>query len=587
MNYRIKFNNNLGYSLIEILLALLFIVVLTYLIIGSFLNLMKIILSAKINLQILSALENEMEIIRVLNYENIGIVNGWPRGILPQEKIIDYHNLEIKVNYYIRNIDDPSDGTISGNPNDLAPADYKLVELEGICLNCTVKTKKQVLTTIIAPKNLESSTRNGSLFIKVIDASGQPVPQANVKVINNATSPPIIIEDLTNNQGMLQLIDIPPGTNVYEIFVSKENYSSDRSYPPGNEQNPNPIIPHQTVLEQTLTNVSFQIDKLANLFIKTIDNFCQPVANIPINFIGQKLIGTNPDIIKTNFTTTTDINGEKLIKLEWDNYRYKIDSPNYVISGYNSSSPLNILPNLSYFLRLNIASSINNSLLITVLDNNNNPINQAEVRLSNENFNKTLETKTENILDNNWLNNYSEISQNIDLSNSDIRLKQINGYYPTGTEEWLISRTIDLGTSTNVKLIYLLWKPNNQPINTEVKFQIAVNNDNNTWNFIGPDGTGNSYFNISPSILTIIPENKRYLRYKVFLKTNNENETPIINEILINFTSECLSPGQVLFNNLISGEYNLFVSKSGYQNYSTTTMIQNTFKELIINLQPE
>lgn len=587
MNYQIKYKVKTAYTLIEVLITIFFIVVLTYFTINSLLNLITSSISTRINLQILSALEDEIELIRVLNYEDIGIVDGWPRGILPREKIIDLNNLRIKINYYIRNIDDPADGLIGGSPNDLAPADYKLVELEGTCLNCSVKTKKQTLTTIIAPKNVESSTRNGSLFIKVINASGEPVAQANVSVINNATSPPIIINDLTNNQGMLQLIDIPTGTNVYQITVTKENYSTDKTYPPGDEQNPNPIIPHQTVLEQALTNVTFQIDRLAELFIKTINNFCQPIGNIPIKFTGKKLIGRNPDIIKNNFTTTTNDNGEKLIKIEWDTYSYELNTTTYVIAGYNSSSPLNILPGLNYYLRLNIASSNNNSLLLTILDNNNRPINDAEITLSKINFNKTLYTKRENIIHTNWLDNYSEISSNIDLSNQDIRLKIIDNHYPTGTDEWLISKTIDLGTSTNVNFFTLSWQPNNQPPNTEVKFQIAVNNDNTNWNFIGPDGTNNSYFTLSPSQLINLPNNKRYLRYKVFLRTENESQTPLINQVTISFSSDCLANGQVLFDGLTTGEYNILINKSGYQSLATTTEINSLFKELIFNLLPE
>ena len=586
MNLQIKFNNkyNFGYTLIEILIALFIISVITYLIISIFLNLLQSTLNAKINLQIMSALENELEIIRVLNYEDIGIIDGWPRGILPREKIVNYENLNIKINYYIRNIDNPADGVIGGSPNDLAPADYKLVELEGVCLNCSLKTKKQTLTAIIAPKNVESSTLNGSLFIQVINASGQPVPQANVYVVNNATSPPIIIQDLTNEQGLLQLIDIPTGTNVYQITVSKENYSTDKSYQPESPENPNPIIPHQTVLEQTLTTVTFQIDILANLLIKTIDNFCQPLANIPLKFTGVKLIGRNPDIIKNIISTTTDSNGEKNLKLEWDNYTYELTNSNYVIGGYNSSSPLNILPGLNYFLRLNISSSTNNSLLVTVIDDNNIPINEAQIKLFKNNFVQIKYTKTEDIIQDNWVNNYSAISQNIDINENGIFLKRINGYYPTNTIEWLESKTINIGTSTNVKFLILQWLPSNQPANTEVKFQIAVNNDNNTWNFIGPDGTSNSFFISSPANLSIIPINQKYLRYKVYLTTFDENNTPFINKVNIRFSSDCLSPGQSLFSNLTSDIYNLEISKEGYQTLSTTTNIDIPFKELIFKL---
>ncbi|GIW65992.1 MAG: hypothetical protein KatS3mg094_511 [Candidatus Parcubacteria bacterium] len=589
MNLQIKFNNkyNFGYTFIEILIALFIISVITYLIISIFLNLLQSTLNARINLQIISALENELEIIRVMNYEDIGIVDGWPTGILTREKIVNYDNLSIKINYYIRNIDDPADGVIGGNPNDLAPADYKLVELEGVCLNCSFKTKKQTLTAIIAPKNVESSTLNGSLFIKVIDASGQPISQTSVYVINNSTSPPIIIQDLTNDQGLLQLIDIPTGTNAYQISVSKENYSTDKSYQPGSIENPNPLIPHQTVLEQTLTTVTFQIDILANLLIKTIDNFCQPLTNIPLKFTGTKLIGRNPDIIKNIISTTTDSNGEKNLKLEWDNYSYELTNSNYVIGGYNSSSPLNIMPGLNYFLRLNINSSTDNSLLVTVIDDNNIPLNEVQIKLSKDNLEQIKYTKTEDIIQDNWINNYSAISPNIEINENVISLKRINGYYPTNTIEWLESKTINIGTSTNVKFLTLQWLPNNQLPNTEVKFQIAVNNDNNTWNFIGPDGTNNSFFTSSPSNLTIIPINQKYLRYKIYLKTSDENNTPSINRVNIKFSSDCLSSGQSLFTNLISDTYNLEINKEGYQTLSTTTNINIPFKELIFKLSRE
>ncbi|MCS7183975.1 MAG: hypothetical protein NZ866_01335 [Patescibacteria group bacterium] len=587
MNFQIKCKNNLSYTLIEILIALFFIVVLSYLILGSFLNFLKSTLYSRLSLQILSALEDELEIIRVLNYEDVGIIDGWPRGKLTREKIVNYQGLDIKINYYIRNIDNPADGILGGNPNDSAPADYKLVELEGECLNCSIKIKKQTLTTIIAPKNVESSTKNGSLFIQVINASGQAISEANIQVINNATSPPIIINDLTNNQGMLQLIDIPTGTNVYQITVTKEGYSVDKTYLPGANENPNPIIPHQTVIEQSLTTVTFQIDRLANLDLKAINNFCEGINNLNLRLTGQKLIGTNPDIIKNIITTSTNSQGDQKLKLEWDNYLYEILNNEYILAGYNSSSPLVILPGLNYYLRLNIASSLGNSLLVSVLDNENNPLNEAEIELSKSNFEKILYTKTENIFHNNWLNNYSEISQNININKEGLTLKNINSVYPTGTDEWLISKTIDLGTSSNVELLSLKWEPINQPPQTEVKFQIAVNNDNTTWNFIGPDGTNNSYFNNSPSSLTNIPKNKRYLRYKIYLKTENENLTPLINEISLRFTSDCLANGQVLFSNLPLGVYNLLIKKNGFQIFTTSTNIQNRFKEIKVNLQPE
>lgn len=73
-----------------------------------------------------------------------------------------------------------------------------------------------------------------------------------------------------------------------------------------------------------------------------------------------------------------------------------------------------------------------------------------------------------------------------------------------------------------------------------VKFQIASSNDTVNFSFIGPDGTGNSFYGqgVSPNnSILIVPNNHknyRYIRYKsFFLKTVN---SPRIDDIIINWS---------------------------------------------------
>jgi prepilin-type N-terminal cleavage/methylation domain-containing protein len=587
-NYKDK-----GFTLIEVLIAIFYISILSGLILITFWNLLKVIIAGRISLQILSILEDEMEYIKIVNYEDIGTRNGWPRGILPDEKYVNLNGLNIKIKYFIRNIDDPSDGTVNSTPQDTAPADYKLVELEGECINCSFKVKKQTLTFIVAPKTVESSTRNGSMFIRVIDANGNPVPYANILVVNNAINPQLIINDLSNINGELQLIDIPTGTNIYEISVSKENYSLDRTYPPFNSQDPNsfiPEIPHQTVIERGLTIVTFMIDKLSNLKIQTIDNFCNPIPNIPITLEGEKIIGryqNEEKVKKTIISTTTDTNGTREIKIEWDNYTYKINSAIYSLIGYNSSSPLTILPDRNYYLRLNMNTSSPKELLVIVKDINENPLKDAEVEIIKNNFRKKLITNQLEIKNASWTEYFSDYSSNILLTEEQISLRSNNNLYPTNTQEWVISPTIDIGTSSNSKIISLRWEPINQPDNTEIKFQIAFNNDNLSWNFIGPDGTSDSYFTSSPINLSNITNGYRYFKFKAYLSTNNENQTPTLEKVYLRLTSNCLSPNQVIFQNLREGNYTLNVSKQGFQPTSTEIYIDKNYREIEIILQPQ
>jgi len=585
MNY--QKNYNLSFSLIEVLIGITFVVILSYLIYMGFINFMKFSTATRIQLQALTLLENELEFIRNLKYEDVGIKDGYPRGVLDPKKIVEYGPYQFEVRTYVKNIDDPFDGTVTSTPKDTAPADYKLVELEIDCLNCPIKIKTQKLTSIVAPKTLEVTTNNGSLFLQVFDAFGKPIYGANVLVINNKIDPSIRIEDYTNVDGLLQLIDIPTGTNAYEITVSKPGYSVDKTYSPNDPHNPNPIKPHATVIEQGLTIMSFSIDKLSNLNIYTQDKFCKPLGNIDFKITGSKLIGTNPNVPKFSTSTSTDSNGYKFLPdLEWDEYIFEIFSQNYILAGALQVLPFRLLPNKTETINLILTTSSPNYLLVQVLDENNNPLNFATVTLRGTNYTKTLVTGVNEIFENNWLNNYSEKTDNIDLSFGDIRLKNFNGIYPTTTEEYLISNTIDLGTSTDSKILKIEGNAEVPP-NTSLKIQIAANNDNATWNFLGPDGTAQTYFLVSPYENLEFTTDKRFIRYKVYLSTNDENLTPKLKNLQFKYRNYCLGENYILFDNLEVGSYNLVVEKKGYTSTTKQIDLLNEFYFINVKLTKE
>ncbi len=589
MSFRINYQNK-GLTLIEIVLTIALISMIMTFIFSVYFNLNNTLLRGRIYLQILSTLQDEIEKIKVMRYENIGISGGWPTGSLPSEKTIEKSGLQIKVKYFVRNIDDPRDGTVTSTPRDSAPADYKLVELEGICINCSLSLKPQRLTTIIAPKNVETVTNNGSLFIQVINANGEPVSLANVKV-DYLNTPTFTIQDLTDNTGFLKLIDIPPGINAYSIYVTKEGYSSEKTYPPGDPQNPNPILPHQTVRSQELTTVTFQIDLLSRVNFSFIDKMCKPTANLEFNLKGAKLIGRNPDVLKTNITTTTDENGKKNLILEWDTYTFNITDTRYILKGSVPHIRPNFIvqPNNNYNFEIITSSSSPINLLVSVFDENNNFISDAEVKITDSNLNlvDSKRTREDLFIEDDWSNNnYSEISLNIDPESfrGEIRLKDVNGSYST-TTEYLISKTIDFGTSSDVIYKKFKWQ-GLIPTGTTIKFQLAANNDNQTWNFIGPDGTGNTFFENQEFGIPLSLSNNRYFRYKVYLQTDDPSRTPSLDKISIFYSSPCLSPGQALFENLQAGDYNLEVIKQGYQFYNQPINLSTSepFKEIKVNL---
>jgi len=114
-----------------------------------------------------------------------------------------------------------------------------------------------------------------------------------------------------------------------------------------------------------------------------------------------------------------------------------------------------------------------------------------------------------------------------------------------GTTGYLESSTFD--TQTQGTLNSIIWQ-GTQPSGTCVKFQIAVSNDQNgPWVYYGPGQDSNTYFGSScPGPNTPITikgddriwvNNKRYLRYKVFLQSDVfSSQTPTITNIILNWS---------------------------------------------------
>ncbi len=104
------------------------------------------------------------------------------------------------------------------------------------------------------------------------------------------------------------------------------------------------------------------------------------------------------------------------------------------------------------------------------------------------------------------------------------------GFSPTGT---LTSSILDSGSNSNFNTIS--WNPTSQPPNTNLKFQIATNNDTSTWNFVGPDGTPSSYYTTSGGPICPDHNEDRYLKYKAYLSTTDEEVTPTLQDATINY----------------------------------------------------
>ena len=94
-----------------------------------------------------------------------------------------------------------------------------------------------------------------------------------------------------------------------------------------------------------------------------------------------------------------------------------------------------------------------------------------------------------------------------------------------------ISSALDVGNSAAFNRIS--WE-GNEPANTNILFQISLNDDNLTWNFVGPDGTAASYFE-SPAAFPLNNILGRYFKYKAIL-VGDSLVTPIVDRVVVNYS---------------------------------------------------
>lgn len=525
----------------------------------------------------IAALANQyLEIARNLPYSKVGTLSGNPHGDLvdePNAVTVTYNNSAYEIYYEVTYIDDPADGTITGG-TDFAPNDYKQVKLK---IDNTRTNVTSTFITTIAPKGLEGLSNGGALSIQVINANGDSVPGATITITNTILSPAINLTRTADDDGKWIEVGLPVSTNGYHVIATKSGYSTDSTYPITGG-NPNPTKPDATIVNGQVTALSFAIDLPADLTFLSLDQSCSPLSGITLGVHGAKLIGT-PNIYKFDNTYTSNINGQAtLTGIEWDTYTPGIGGSTYMLYGSSPIQEIELFPTTSQLFTLMLGPKTTRSLLVIVKDSaTNNPIEGAQVDLTGNGTTITKYTGGNQFAQLDWSGGSGQVNftnstkyfsddGHIDINNNPTGVQLISsGRKVLATSGWLISSTFDAGSSSNANYSTLTWQPASQTNGTTAKFQIASNNDETTWNFVGPDGTANTYYTTPATNIASGHTGDRYIRYKLFLETTHNRRNPTITSVGVNYVSGCFTPGQVMFPGLASGNYSVTASIPGYQ----------------------
>jgi hypothetical protein len=453
---------------------------------------------------------------------------------------------------------------------------------------------------------LEGNTTNGSLFIRTIDAAGQPVAGATVHVKVDPPDTVVDLTDVTGANGMLQLVGAPPAKNAYQVWVSKPGYTSDQTYSDNGPTTMKPVIPHATVDTGTVTQLTFVIDKVSSLSVSSLTPLCNVIKDVPFTLVGTKLIGYEP-IYKFNQSFTTNSLGEKMIdEIEWDTYKVTAAKAGYDLVGAIPAPQFAITPGTTQALQLilipNGSQSGQNANTMTVsVRDSISGAQMSGVNVRFEHSEETIDATTGRgqIIQTDWSNGagqdlyednkaYFEDDGNVSISSPQgaVELRNVSGVYSLSGS--LTSSIIDTGSASN--FYEFRFSPTTQPLGTTVAFQLAAANaTSGPWNYLGPDGTATSYYTATTSVISATHNGKRFMRYKLYLSTTDVSVTPSVEDVYFSFTSSCVPPGQAYAQTIHNGSWDITISKSGYLTITDHVTIGGTEPWMALNyaLDPE
>lgn len=585
-------NTQQGVTLVETLVATAVFAMIAVILYAVWSGMFTFVRSIRTKTILTEIVSQRIEFIRNLPYSDVGTVHGIPSGVIPQVEIISRNGVAYELATTVRSIDHIADGTLGGTPNDLSPADNKLVQIVATCTGC-ITPSAVTYTSLVAPKNLETENGNGALVIKAINASGMPIAGATVVITNTSLTPTVSITDVTDADGVLTIVDAPPSTQQYKIVVTKDGYSTEQTYPFGAVENPNPTKPHLTVIASSISQDTFAIDQLSSVTFSATSLQCEPVVGVGLNLTGTKLIGA-PSLIKNTISLTTGTDGSVTNSaLDWDTYAVSVVDAVHQLIGLSPAGSLVVSPGSAQNVTALLSSGAINTLGVGVTDGGGAPIADATVVLSRSGFSQSQSTGMRYSTHTDWSTGPGQVmvgdpagfysadaGMEYELVPGELQLRKIDAttYAPSGE---LVSSTIDLGVGASAG--ELTWLPSSQPAQsgtTPVRFQIAGSTDGQTWNFIGPDGTGDTFYTSTTIPLTQIAS-MRYMRYKVILSTEDITSTPRISEVSIRYTNACIQPGHTLFEYVPDGLYTVTITKNGFATTTKSITIPSTTYEAL------
>ncbi|HEC30505.1 MAG TPA: carboxypeptidase regulatory-like domain-containing protein [Candidatus Yonathbacteria bacterium] len=256
-----------GFSMVDVIVASALLSIVFLGIAGSFKTILELTFYNKTKLGAMTLVNEKMEFIRNMSYNNIGTIGGIPSGNILQTETVSLNGTEYTRRVLAQYVDAVEDGSGSADTNGIM-ADYKRVKVE-VSWTTKNKTRKVSLVSNFVPKGIETVSGGGTIIINVLNSASLPLANADVHIENSTILPAVSIDTFSNTNGQVMF----PGSLVgsgYKIIATKTGYSTAKTYD-ADSANPNPSPGHLSVIEGETTVSTFQIDTLSSKRINTFE----------------------------------------------------------------------------------------------------------------------------------------------------------------------------------------------------------------------------------------------------------------------------------------------------------------------------
>lgn len=383
-----------GFTIIEALIFLFIFSTTTLTFYQVYANGMKYIVNSKNRLGALYVANEKMEIIRNMNYVDIGTDTGAVSGSIPEDEIISQNAGNFNVHTLVEYVQDATDGVY---PADAVWQDYKKVS---VTVSWQGGAENVKLMSFFVPNGLEvQNPGDGILVINVFSdqPGGAGIPNSLVHVVNNETGLDTTVQTDASGSVTLTGDKITDSIHSYQISLVKSGHETVITFPPYPLTTYNPVDVHASVITGSLNVANIVQNELSTLMVKTVDYLDTAIPDVAFHIEGGRKLGAEVPVLiedpvvyvySLESDSTTNSGGEKDFGDVSPGFYYVSLAPtvtDYIIIDTDPVSPVSIFSNQDVELKVKLANINSTSLLLRVVSNaeGNPPIGGAEVRITN------------------------------------------------------------------------------------------------------------------------------------------------------------------------------------------------------------